>query len=248
MILDDVITDIDKLIWSYIKRNSRIYGYLFDSLEDMHSECMVICIKRFSWFDETKGALSNYVYMCCKYVCSNKFAVYKRHNGFEQSIGSLDEPVNPDSDIPLLDMIGYKQSDFAEIHKQKTDNQQILNIITRHICPELKEYLNGKTMRQIGQEHNVSKQCIAKKICRNRRKLRKILERIKDGSYYKLTYQEARNKIMLRLGCAERTAYRILNRYVDQGKVTLGVEDILRNLISKEDNYGKQRYSRKRNS
>lgn len=239
MILEDAVTDMTKLIWSYVKKNNKAYGYLFDSLEDMHSECMLTCVKRFGWFDETKGSLATFVYMMCRYTCTTRYTVYKRHKGFEQSILSLDDLAV--DDMPFLETVGVTPPNSAVSHELRVDNKQILDIISRHICPELKEFLDGKKVKDIAKERGTSTQCISNKICKNRMHLRKIAERVKDGTYFKLTYLEARNKIMLRLGCAERTAYRILNRYVDHGKMTAGVEDILRNLISKEDNYGKQR-------
>ena len=248
MILDDVIKDIDILIWSYIKRNNKIYGYLFDSLDDMHSECMLICIKRFGWFDETKGALSNYVYMCCRWVCSNKYKVWKRRNG--KVLVNLDEPLNTNGDT-FLDLCAANVIDPFEA-EEKRDKQKearyLLYKLKPFICPELLDHANGLTYRQIAAKEGISGARVGQKITKNKYLLKKMLERLKNGNFDKFTYQEAFRKIKLRLGCAERTAYRILNRYVDQGKVTLGVEDILNNLISKEDNYGKKGYLRKRNS
>lgn len=246
--INDYGEDIKKIVWSYVKRFPD-YVKCFDSLEDMHSEIMMWCVRRFPQWNPERGALTTYLYYVCKACTTYNYQKWKRHHN-KLIITSLDDQLNG-SDNTYLDLLEAEVVDPLEaetLREKKKEQNYILNKLRPYFSKELTYSLNGMSYRKIAKLEGISAERVRQKVATNKRLLKKMLERLKNGNLDKFTYQEAFRKIKIRLGCAERTAYRILNRYVDYGKVTLGVEDILNNLISKEDNYGKRRDLRKRNS
>ena len=251
MILDinDYGEDIKKIVASYIKRFPDYIKY-FDSVEDMHSEIMVWCVRRFPQWNPERGALTTYLYYVCKACVTYNYHKWKRHHA-KLIITSLDDPINDNNDT-WLDLVEADVIDPLEaeaLREKKKERNYVLNKLRPYFSKELVDSLNGVSYRKIAKAEGISAERVRQKIATNKRVLKKMLERLKNGNLDKFTYVEAFRKIKIRLGCSDRTAYRILNRYVDEQRITLGVEDILQNLISKEDNYGKQqRNCRKRNS
>ena len=238
--INDYGEDIKKIVASYIRRFPDYIKY-FDSVEDMHSEIMVWCVKRFPQWNPERGTLTTYLYYVCKACVTYNYHKWKRHHD-KMIISSLDDPISDNNDT-WLDLLEAEIVDPLEteyLREKKKEQNYVLNKLRPYFSKELTLSLNGMPYRKIAKLEGISAERVRQKIATNKRLLKKMLERLRNGNLDKFTYVEAFRKIKIRLGCSERTAYRILNRYVDEQRITLGVEDILQNLISKEDNYGKR--------
>lgn len=247
--INDYGEDIKKIVASYVYKHLDYVKY-FDSKEDMHSEIMMWCVRRFPQWNPERGALTTYLYYVCKACVTYTYQKWKRHHD-KLIISSLDDPISDNNDT-WLDLLEAEIVDPLEaeaLREKKKEQNYVLNKLRPYFSKELTLSLDGMSYRKIAKLEGISPERVRQKIATNKRLLKKMLERLKNGNLDKFTYVEAFRKIKIRLGCSDRTAYRILNRYVDEQRITLGVEDILNNLISKEDNYGKQqRNCRKRNS
>ena len=65
MILDDVIKgeDIKKIVASYVYKHMD-YAKYFDSKEDMHSEIMMWCVRRFPQWNPRARCINNISVLC----------------------------------------------------------------------------------------------------------------------------------------------------------------------------------------
>lgn len=214
MTLEEAYPHLRRLVSYFIKTHIG-YLYLFDSVEDMHSELILRCVKRYPSFDPQRGMLSTYVSVVCTSWCNHVYQVYKRHGGFEQSVASLDEYVNPEETATYVDTVAVPIKDIDK----EAEDREVISVLNTHMSDSLRRYLNGVSMTDQAKEEGVTRAEMSRRIAKERRLLRRIEAQVRDGTYGKFTTKtKLAHRIMPLLDVSERTAYRKINRYLTTGR------------------------------
>lgn len=226
MTIEEAAPNLIKIVGKFCKENIGFVKY-FDSLEDMHSECLYHCIRRFHKYDPERGALSTWAFLVCRWWSLYKRKKYNwRHSKIV--ISSLDESISNDFEKPFSDFL---VNDERDIDKEQYD-AKLLKTLKDNMCEELKDYLKGINIIEQAKKKGVTKQCINNKIYTNRQHLRKVLEEVKNNKYGILVNKaDLVHEVMKILNIPERTAYRRVNKYIKTGKCEEVIKSVFKNKI-----------------
>lgn len=230
MKLEETINDLVKIVETFCYRN-QAYVNCFDSFEDMVSECLLRCITYFNTYDENRGALSTWAFLECRAICNYHFKKLKRRNWLNKQERSLDDKVTEDG-ATKLDILGETLDIDSKL--KQLDDKKLIKILQENFCQELKDYLNGHSLDEQAKRYNVTPSEISRRICVNRRKLKKIVKDIADGTYN--TYIRSKDihpKIMQILNCSKRTAHRHIAVYIKTGYCRKEIKHLFENKIVK---------------
>ena len=158
MISEDKVQDVYNLVGAFCKK---YHIYSEDKVQDLTGE---VWSKLEKHYDETKGKLSTYVFLCCKHL----YLQEKRKKVPE--VVSLNEEVSDG-----IEMIDILESDYLdpleEIIKEERD-EKVAEVYDE--CSDLlKGYLNGKTQVTLGKEFGISQVQVSRKIKKELKELRK---------------------------------------------------------------------------
>lgn len=224
-ISESLAKDIDKLTWQYV------YGhmgsaYLFDSVEDFHSELLCAVLSKIDKFDRSRGKLSTFIYCCCWTRCAIEFRSFKRH-GMQKpfSLNNLiAERDLDDGDIEHLDWLSDPKS---SLDGDSIDSILFWNSIIPNIGEELVGVIKGHSIKELSKEFGVSHSTISKRLRINRNKLQELrLKLDKDLPTKNIDFNKHRGrpinkrvkKLISKFNLSERTAYRIQNKFIKTGE------------------------------
>lgn len=163
------------LVYVVVYRLVRIGKLLPHLIEDAISEGMIGLMKAAVFYDPDSGHQFSTLAVLCikrKIICYIK----KEINQTKRNVASLDDPISDRSEKSLGESLPAK--DDVERDAVNWLNEQVDRISQNHpkamYLETLKEYVNGRNIREIAEERGVSKQRIqfilseAKRILRNR--------------------------------------------------------------------------------
>ena len=224
-ISESLTKDIDKLTWQYVAKNMQS-AYLFDSVEDFHSELVCYVLSKMDKFDSGRGKLSTFIYCCCWTRCAMEFRHFK-NRGMQKPL-SLNDTIN-------LQDLGYEGIEYLDIvpdpksslDKDSIDSILFWNSVLPNIGGELKGLIDGRSLDELSKEFGVSRHAISKRLRVNRDKLQELRLKVdRDLPTKNIIFTRHRGrpvnkrvkKLMSKFNLSERTAYRVQNKFIKTGK------------------------------
>lgn len=224
-ISESLAKEIDKLTWKYVNSHMKSV-YLFDSIEDFHSELLCFVLGKMNKFDSNRAKLSTFVYCCCWTKCAGVFREFKRHGMCR--VESLNDIIAghdlSDEDMEFLDLVYNPET---ELDSNKLDLILLLDELSSHIEPELFDQICGASMKDLVSKFNVSRNTISRRLNTNRDYLRSLRFAIENDKPVPNKTRKKRHdgstkrkisKLQSNFGVSERTAYRAIKKFNETGK------------------------------
>lgn len=225
-ISESLAKEIDKLTWKYVHSHMGS-AYLFDSVEDFHSELLCFVLDKMDKFDSNRAKLSTFVYCCCWTKCAWAFRKFKGHGMYK--VKSLNDVVVisydlSGEDVEFSDLVCDPET---VLDSNKLDSILLLDELSSHIEPELFAQICGASMQDLVSKFGVSRNTISRRLNTNRDYLRSLRFAIENDKPVPNKTRKKRHdgltkkkvsKLQSNFGVSERTAYRAIKKFNETGK------------------------------
>lgn len=224
-ISESLAKEIDKLTWKYVHSHMRS-AYLFDSVEDFHSELLCFVLGEVNKFDSNRAKLSTFVYCCCWTKCALTFRKLKRR-GMQKPISLNDLVEDYDSGDGKVERLDFVSDSKSSLDKDRIDKILFWNSIIPNVGDELMRSVEGHSIKELSKEFRVSHTVISRRLRSNRKKLRELRLKIETGLPTKnIIFNKHRGrpvnnrvkKLMSKFSLSERTAYKAIKKFNETGK------------------------------
>jgi len=154
---EKLIDKYDKLIRSLLSRYSRLYKITPDKKEDILQESYVKFLTQLSEYDPSKGKLSTYVYNTIDGLISNSVT---RKTKIDQNTQNMSVTEDDETGLDPSKMEQNREP-TPEHNEMLTDLKTMLDSLPDNQKDIINQYFySGKTLEQIGDEKNLSKERI----------------------------------------------------------------------------------------